>query len=96
MLRCHPDGSWCLFRTDPGGSRHGKIVLVQHQKIQDPDSGQFTIKVYHSDKAASDEGWQHARITLKPDSNAEGYEDIVLENDESSDFRVLGEFIAAF
>jgi uncharacterized protein len=96
MNRRIPNGAWCLFRTDPGGSRQGKIVLVQHSQIQDPDNGQFTIKVYHSDKTTSDEDWHHTRITLKPDSNAEGYEDIVLEDDELSDFRVLGEFIAAF
>jgi hypothetical protein len=36
-----------LFRKNLGGSRNGKIVLVQHQEIQDPDfvTG-ITIKEY--------------------------------------------------
>src|SRR5690606_3764398 len=49
MNRRIPSGSWCLFKTNPGGSREGKIVLVQHRDIQDQDTGgQFTIKEYHS------------------------------------------------
>lgn len=31
MNRRIPNGTWCLFRAHPGGSRQGKIVLVQHR-----------------------------------------------------------------
>lgn len=95
MSRRIPSGSWCLFKTNPGGSREGKIVLVQHRDIQDQDTGgQFTIKEYHSEKVTSDEdSWAHYRIVLKPKTNALGYKDIVLENDQTQELKVIGEFL---
>jgi phage repressor protein C with HTH and peptisase S24 domain len=40
-----PNGSWCLFKTDSGGTREGKTVLVQHVKIQDNEfGGKYTVK----------------------------------------------------
>lgn len=45
------DGSWCLFRPDQGGTRNGKIVLVESRKISDPETqASYTIKRYHSEK----------------------------------------------
>jgi uncharacterized protein len=96
MNRRIPDGSWCLFRSDPGGSRHGKVVLVQHRNSQDPDAGQYTVKVYHSDKVTEDDVWHHVRITLKPDSTDPKYKSIVLERDEVGELKVLGELVAVF
>lgn len=95
MNRRIPSGSWCLFKTNPGGSRERKIVLVQHRDIQDQDTGgQFTIKEYHSEKVTSDEdSWAHYRIVLKPKTNALGYKDIVLENDQTQELKVIGEFL---
>lgn len=94
MNRRIPNGSWCLFRTDLGGSREGKPVLVRLNSIQDPDSGQFTLKVYHAEKIVGDDGWQHARILLKPDSSDSRFKPIVLEPNESEELRVFGIFIA--
>ena len=49
------NGSWCLFKANPGGSRNGKIVLVQHRDIEDPDhGGTYTVKTYHSEKIEED------------------------------------------
>ena len=46
-----PNGSLCLFRANPSGTRTGKIVLVQHRDIQDPDIGTgLTVKRYYSEK----------------------------------------------
>jgi len=95
MNRRIASGSWCLFRKPAAGSRSGKIVLVQHRKIQDPDSGQFTIKIYHSEKAVAGDTWKHERIILKPDTTASGYADIILEEDEASELSVIGEFVAS-
>lgn len=95
MNRRITNGSWCLFRKDPAGSREGKIVLVQHRNIQDPDNGQFTIKVYHSEKSATEEGWTHQRIILKPNTTTAGFHNIILEQDESVELRVIGEFVAS-
>ncbi|AGY92081.1 hypothetical protein SPICUR_05535 [Spiribacter curvatus] len=93
-----PNGSLCLFRASPGGTREGKIVLVQHRDIQDPDTGSgLTVKRYHSEKAPADdgEGWRHQRIVLACETTAPGYEDIVFESaDEVGDLRVLAEYVA--
>lgn len=96
MNRRVASGSWCLFRADPGGSRNGKIVLVQHRTIQDPDfGGGLTIKRYESSRSEHDDGsWSHERIVLKPNSTVEGFRDIVLNGDESAELRVVGEFVA--
>ena len=95
MNRRIPNGSWCLFKARPAGSRNGKIVLVQHRDIQDTENGgQYTIKFYHSEKAVNDESWSHTRITLKPDSTIDGFKEIVLERDQAGELTVLGELIA--
>jgi len=94
MNRRIPDGSWCLFRTDRGGSRNGKVVLVQHRDSQDPDAGRYTVKVYHSDKATEGDEWHHTRITLKPDSTDQKYKPIVLEREEVGELEVIGELVA--
>jgi DUF2075 family protein/DNA replication protein DnaC len=96
MNRRIPNGAWCLFRSNPVGTRDGKIVLVQHRHINDSDTGgHFTVKVYHSEKVAGDDAeWQHRRITLTPDTTANGNAPIVIEGAELDEFKVLGEFIA--
>ncbi|MEX0618627.1 MAG: S24 family peptidase [Pseudohongiellaceae bacterium] len=97
MNRRIPNGSWCLFRRDPGGSREGKIVLVQHRDIQDSDmGGEFTVKRYHSEKVTDKgEGWVHRKIVLKPVSNLFSFVDIELAEDEGESLCVVGEFVAA-
>jgi DUF2075 family protein len=91
-----PNGSWCLFKPDQGGSRQGKIVLVQSSDIQDPETGGcFTIKTYNSEKKVEDDGtWSHERISLEPNSSVSGFKTIELVIDELIDFRVVGEFVA--
>lgn len=94
MNKIIPTGSWCLFRKDPGGSRAGKTVLVQHRSIQDPDyeSG-FTVKKYASEKAQNDGHWSHRKITLSPMSFDSSFEPIVLEGDDLGELVVVGEFV---
>lgn len=96
MNRRIPNGSWCLFKRNPGGTREGKTVLVQHRDIQDAEmGGHFTVKEYHSEKADfGEEGLLHTRIVLRPKTNAFGYKDIVLENEQAGELRVIGEFLA--
>jgi len=93
MNKIIPDGSLCLFRKDNGGSRNGKIVLVEHTNIQDPDFGSsYTVKEYHSKKNIDNGQWQHQQITLKPLSNNPEYNDLVLSEDELEYLRVIGIF----
>ena len=87
------DGSWCLFRSDQGGSRNGKIVLVESRRISDPETQRsFTIKRYHSEKEHFPDGtWIHKKITLSPDNK--DFDDIVLENVREDEFHVVAEFV---
>jgi DUF2075 family protein len=95
MNRRIPNGSWCLFRSHIQGSREGKVVLVQSRDLQDEDhSGQYTVKIYHSEKVITDETWEHREIVLKPDSNLPGFKNIVLKVDSGAEISVRGELVA--
>lgn len=96
MNRKIPNGSWCLFRSELGGSREGKIVLVEHRDLRDPDTGgTYTVKQYFSEKRVDADGvWSHTRIKLKPLTTAYGYKDLVLEPESEGDLRVIGEFLS--
>jgi|LSQX01.3.fsa_nt_gb DUF2075 family protein/predicted GIY-YIG superfamily endonuclease len=93
MNKIIPNGSICLFRKYTGGSRDGKIVLVEHTNIQDPDFGSgYTIKEYHSKKVVTEDEWHHQSIYLKPLSTDPGYQEIVIEADEMNSLKVIGIF----
>lgn len=88
-----PDGSYCIFRTERGGSRDGKIVLVESRQVADQETNQkYTVKRYHSEKEQLPDGtWRHKRIVLSPDNNE--FESIILENVSEGDLRVVAEFV---
>jgi DUF2075 family protein/SOS-response transcriptional repressor LexA len=96
MNRRIPNGSWCLFKEIPAGSRQGKVVLVRHREISDTDtSGHYTVKIYDSQKKMLKDGtWQHTSIILRPDTMANGYKPIVLDESQSEELQVIGEFVA--
>jgi hypothetical protein len=96
MNRRIPNGSWCVFRASPAGSRQGRVVVVEHRQISDADTGsRVTVKVYQSEKVASDEAeWRHSRIVLKPDSTDPRYLPIVLEPKEAENLKVIAELVA--
>lgn len=88
------NGAWCLFKKYSGGSREGKIVFVEHYNIQDSDFGSgYTVKFYSSEKSISEEGWFHKSIVLKPFSSDPKFKDIILDESEISELKVIGEFI---
>ena len=95
MNRRIPNGAWCLFRAQPGGTRNGKVVVVQHQAIDDPETGgRYTIKVYRSDKAAGEDGSQmNTRIVLSPDSDDPAFEAIVLDPGQEGELQVIAEYL---
>lgn len=88
-----PDGSFCVFRFERGGSRNGLVVLMESRLVSDPESYQrFTVKRYRSKKEMEPDGtWRHTKIVLSPDNV--DFEDIVLENVQEDDFRVVAEFV---
>jgi len=96
MNRRIPNGAWCLFKQDQGGSRNGKIVLVESSHIQDTETGSsYTVKRYHSEKVSDDKGgWEHSKIVLSPMSSVEAFGDVELVGDQVESFGVVGEFVA--
>ncbi len=88
-----PDGAWCLFAGPVEGTRQGRMVLVQHRDIRDPDTdAEFTVKRYESEKVASADGtWQHSIIRLLPINPA--YTPIVLKGIEEGELSVIAEFV---
>jgi hypothetical protein len=88
-----PDSSYCIFRTDTiGGTRQGKIVLVQSRKIHNYDNGgSYTVKRYNSEKEYSkDSTWKHGKIILE--SLNKDFKPIVLNPEDASEFKVIAEF----
>lgn len=96
MNRRIPNGAWCLFREDTGGSHQGKVVLVRHREIADTDTGgHYTVKVYESKKEISSDGtWRHVSILLCPDTTARGYAPIILDERQMGELQIIGEFVA--
>lgn len=95
MNKIIPDGATCLFRLNPGGSRNGKIVLVECADMQDGEGGsRYTVKEYQSFKTHTDDGAQNAKILLKPRSTNSALTAIELNNeDDEHRYRVVGEFL---
>ncbi len=93
MNKIIPNGAFCLFRKYSGGSRNGQIVLVESTTIHDADFGScYTVKEYESKKQVDETGWKHQSIVLKPLSTDETYENLVLEEEDLSTFKVVGIF----
>jgi SOS-response transcriptional repressor LexA len=84
MVPIIPDGSVALFTTEVGGSRQGRLVLVEEQ------GSRYTLKRYTSQKVASGAEWRQAQIILEPLNNE--HDPIVLTEDETR-YRVIAEFL---
>lgn len=94
MNRVIPNGSICLFKSYTGGSRNGKILLIENRDLQDPDfNSAFTIKTYSSEKFVSKESWEHTLIKLRPNSFDSDYQNIIITEENAQEMRVVGEFV---
>jgi len=94
MNKVIPNNSICVFKKYTGGSRNGKIVLIENQDFQDPDfNSSFTVKTYSSEKIVTDEGWNHLSIVLRPNSYDETFKNIIIDENNSSNMKVVGEFV---
>jgi SOS-response transcriptional repressor LexA len=90
-----PDGSWCLFRPCPAGSREGRIVLVQlGTDGAGENGGRFTVKKYHSEKTVTADGWRHDRIQLLPVNPV--FEPIAVAPEDAFAMMIVGELLQAF
>ncbi|MDP3920861.1 MAG: DUF2075 domain-containing protein [Candidatus Omnitrophota bacterium] len=87
------DGDYCIFRSPVVGSRNEKIVLIQHNSVEDSEyGGKYTIKKYTSKKSyGADDSWTHEQIVLQP-TNSE-YQPIILKESDVDSFLVVGEFV---
>lgn len=90
-----PNGSWCLFRANPQGTRSGKVVVAQHRSISDPESGgSFTVKVYSSKKEQTTNGeWRHSRLELSPDSTDSSFKPLVFGPESAGAVSIVAELI---
>jgi superfamily II DNA or RNA helicase len=94
MNRVIPNDSICLFKTYTGGSRNGKILLIEYIDMQDPDfNSAFTIKTYTSEKNIMEENWEHTSIILRPNSFDSSYQNIFITDENAPGMRVVGEFM---
>lgn len=96
MNRRIPNGAWCLFKTNPKGSRNGKIVVAEHRSMQDPDlGGSYAVKIYRSEKSPNEESsWEHTSIVLEPDSYDTSFLPIRIMPRDVDELHVIAEFIA--
>jgi SOS-response transcriptional repressor LexA len=94
MNRVIPNGSLCLFKEYSGGSRNGKIVLIENLDFQDPDfNSAFTIKTYSSEKSVTEETWGHESIILRPNSYDKSFQNIIITEQNAPNMRIVGEFV---
>jgi len=86
------DGAWCLFSREVIGSRHGRILIVQHRDISDPENGgSFTVKEYRRPPQDISDGRDRGgKIILQPVNP--DYPPIVLEED-LEELCVIGELV---
>lgn len=95
MNRRIKSNSICIFKESIGGSRNGKIVLVENfGKNDDEYNSSFTVKTYASEKRITDDGgWEHSVILLKPNSTEPHFKDIILHEEDCENMRIVGEFV---
>jgi len=95
MNRRIPNGSWCLFRANPQGTRVGKVVVAQHRSIDDSElGGSYTVKVYSSEKEQTQDGsWQHARVELSPDSSDPSFVPLTFGPEAAESVKIVAELI---
>lgn len=83
-----PDGSLCVFRRNPVGSRNNRLVLVRNSELA--DDNQYTVKRYKSEKAVTEDGFLQTRIRLESLNPAYPSWDLDEEEDK---YQVVAEFV---
>jgi DUF2075 family protein len=95
MNRRIPNGAWCLFKSNPVGTRQGKVIVAQHRGIHDPEcAAGFTVKVYESEKRQVGDSWTHTVIRLRPDSTDASFQPITVDGAGAATVRIVAELVA--
>ena len=84
------NGDLCLFELfESGGTRKGKIVLMQCIDKDDDYGCSYTIKKYHSEKSINEDGtWENIKVelvSLNPDYSP-------IELDKEREYKTIGIF----
>jgi type I restriction enzyme, R subunit len=94
MNRRIPNGAYCVFRHPVEGSRTGRILLVEHHDIADPETGgSYTVKMYERLPEIMTDGERRSGILLKPDSTDARFAPIALAPQDEAEIRVLAELV---
>ena len=88
-----PNGSWCVFKANPVGTKQGKIVVAQLQDHIDSDTGaSYTVKLYSSSNLLNDDNELQQSITLTPASSDKSYRTMSVSNGD--EVLIVAEFVA--
>lgn len=89
------DNAYCVFRTNVGGTRQHRILLVQEHDFTDRETGGgYTGKRYASQKLRTEDGWSHERIRLVPDNpDRTAFPILEFTPTDDEDLRVIAEFV---
>lgn len=92
MNKIIPNGAWCLFRTNPAGSRKGRIVLAQLRDYSDPDhGGAFTVKRYMRVGQDGKSEDLNGTIQIQPMSTDARFARLDISDEER--IRIIAEFL---
>lgn len=87
------DGSLCLFRRYSGGSRQGKIYLIQAQGIKNSETGEsFVIKKYQRQTAARSSNSDTPAVIHLISENPR-FSPIVLVGMQDEEIQTIAEFV---
>jgi hypothetical protein len=81
-----PDGSLCLFRRYTGGSRNGRVYLIERAGDLN-ETTRYSVKRYRSKKHVGEDEWYHLSVIAEPDNPA--FESFELREDD----RIIAEFL---
>lgn len=88
-----PDGSWCLFKANPAGTRQGKVILARHHSIRDlDDGGRYTVKIYR--RSEGEDPSDAGAISLVPCSDNPVHVPINFTAQEATELSILAEWLA--
>lgn len=87
------DGDLCIFRKYRGGSRRDRIMLVQWQGAEDPETGgSYAVKKFSREQQLVEDGeLVGMRVTLTP-LNPD-YEPLVIEAEYADEVAAIAEYV---